>query len=185
MELNKAVSYQHLVWQEQLKDANVIVDATCGNGNDTLYLLEHSKVGAHIYAIDIQEEAIKNTKKRLGYKSDRVHFIQGSHDTVLGSIEEDFDLVVFNLGYLPGEDHRCMTSGDTTVRAIKTVCSKMSVGGIITVIAYPGTAQGMEEKNILELFLQSIPQRKFHCWRTEPMNQVNEPPLLYVVQKRG
>ncbi len=185
MELNRAVAYQHLVWQEQLKEAKVIVDATCGNGNDTLYLLEHSNEDAQIYAIDIQEAAIANTKKRLGDTASRVHFIQDSHDLALETVPCGIDLIVFNLGYLPGADHQLMTSGETTVRAIKTACAKLSVGGMITVIAYPGTSQGMEEKHILELFLRSIPQHEFHCWRTEPINQVNEPPLLYVVQKRG
>ena len=41
MELNRAVAYQHLLWKEQLKTAKVVVDATCGNGNDSLYLLKN------------------------------------------------------------------------------------------------------------------------------------------------
>ena len=187
MELNRAVAYQHLLWKEQLKTAKVVVDATCGNGNDSLYLLKNGQEGMHLFAMDIQEEAIRRSKELLEQEgiSEGVIFLHVSHEEGLAELVEELDLVVFNLGYLPKSDHRMMTEAETTISAIQVASEKLSVGGIITIIAYPGTEKGKKEKEALEMFLHAIPQKEFHCWRTEPMNQVNEPPILYVVQKRA
>ena len=45
------------VWSKSLETAKVIVDATSGAGKDTLYLAQHKKPDAHIYAFDVQSNA--------------------------------------------------------------------------------------------------------------------------------
>lgn len=51
--LHHSVEFQHHLWDDVLPQANTVVDLTCGNGHDTLYLLQHSHSKAKIYAIDV------------------------------------------------------------------------------------------------------------------------------------
>lgn len=50
--INNAVQFQHLIWDRVMKHANIVVDATCGNGHDLLYLAERAK-RAVIYMVSI------------------------------------------------------------------------------------------------------------------------------------
>ena len=49
--------------QGYVSEGDVVVDATCGNGYDTLRLAQLSP--AKLYAFDIQQEAVDATRKRL------------------------------------------------------------------------------------------------------------------------
>lgn len=188
--INNAVQFQHLVWDRILEEAQTIVDATCGNGHDFLYLAQAAKEGAHLYAIDIQDQAIVNTKTIIGQAkvkdSVSITYIQGSHDQALDDqIQEDYiDLVVFNLGYLPGSDHALMTKPDLTIGALNAVLPKLSKQGVVTLVAYPGTNQGLAEKEALETFLVGLNQKEYNCCHWTPLNQINQPPLIYMIQKR-
>ena len=63
--INNAVQFQHLVWDRVMKHASVVVDATCGNGHDLLYLAKRAEKGCHLYGIDIQMTAINNSQELL------------------------------------------------------------------------------------------------------------------------
>ena len=43
---------------------DTVVDATMGNGHDTLFLCELVGEEGRVYAFDVQAQAVKNTKKR-------------------------------------------------------------------------------------------------------------------------
>ena len=42
--INNAVQFQHLLWDRIMKQAKIVVDATCGNGHDLLYLVERASI---------------------------------------------------------------------------------------------------------------------------------------------
>ena len=63
--LHHSVEFQHHLWLDALVTARTIVDITCGNGHDTVYLLSHCHKNSHVYAIDIQEVALTRTKEKL------------------------------------------------------------------------------------------------------------------------
>lgn len=188
--INNAVQFQHVVWDRLLEEAQVIVDATCGNGHDLLYLAEKAQDGAHLYAIDIQEQAIKNTQRIMAEAKVKnktsITYIQGSHDHAMEAcIEEDhLDLVVFNLGYLPGADHSLMTKADQTLAALGAALSKLAKGGLVSLVAYPGTPQGLEEEKALKAYISKLDQKAFNTCYWRPLNQVNQPPVIYLIQKR-
>lgn len=57
------------VWRKYVGKGDVVVDATCGNGHDTLALLQmvadqESKRG-RVYALDIQDSALASTSTLL------------------------------------------------------------------------------------------------------------------------
>ena len=87
--------------------SDTVVDATCGNGHDTLALAEMNP--AKLYAFDVQEEAICATTRLLethGYRKSitegRIIVRQLAHEEMAGCIDGPVKAFVFNLGYLPG-----------------------------------------------------------------------------------
>lgn len=188
--LQRAIDFQHVLWDDQLPRSLYIVDMTCGNGNDTLYVAQGALTGAHIYALDIQEQAILATKDKIRRGLERndvsLSYHKSSHDEWLASGEAptEIDLMVGNLGYLPKGDHSIMTNPCSTIKAIQLGMERLSQCGLITIVAYPGTEWGLLEMEALESFLRTIPQEKFQCSHWGPMNQKNQPPQLFIIRKR-
>ena len=90
---------------------DTVVDATMGNGHDTLFLAEQVGPGGHVYAFDIQPEAVESTRKLLEEHglSDRVTLLCRSHADLAEAVPAGVAAVVFNLGWLPGSrDHHPM-----------------------------------------------------------------------------
>lgn len=109
----------------------------------------------------------------------------GSHDILLEQVEGQPDIILFNLGYLPKGDHSLHTKKEITIKAIQIGLHKIAKNGIIIVAAYPGTEAGRKESEAVQDMLGSLPQQQFHVSRWQPLNEVNEPPVLYMIQKRG
>ena len=176
--INNAVQFQHLIWDRVMKHANIVVDATCGNGHDLLYLAERAKKGCHLYGIDIQMKAI-NSSQELLQSND-------THDRALANQLKDevIDLMIFNLGYLPGGDHQVITKPHQTIDAINEGLEKLSKSGVITIVAYPGTTEGFEEMQMLKSYLSDLEQKLYNVCHWHPMNQINNPPELFILQKR-
>ncbi len=187
--LHHAVSFQHIIWDDVLPTANFIIDATCGNGHDLLYISQHLSPKAKLIAIDIQPEAIKNSQKRIELegKNKTIDYYCSSHDDILSNadiITNNIDLLIFNLGYLPRGNHQLMTQSTTTIRALDIALPLLSTNGVITIVSYPGTEEGAQENQDVANYLSSINQKEYHisCWT--PLNQVNQPPILYIIRRR-
>lgn len=96
MNNSNAVSFAH----ELCKNStcfDIAIDATLGNGHDSLFL---SSLFNKIYAFDIQELAIKRSKKRLE-NIDNIDIILDSYINFDNYIFEKVDLILYNLGFLP------------------------------------------------------------------------------------
>lgn len=77
--LKNAVNVSHILLEPYIPHARVLVDMTCGNGHDTVFLASRMARDASLYAFDIQNKAIASTRKRLCDErllSDRVHLLQ-------------------------------------------------------------------------------------------------------------
>jgi len=56
------------VWKQVVRKGDTVIDATCGNGFDTLAMLNLVADDSHdgyVYALDIQEDALNNTSLLL------------------------------------------------------------------------------------------------------------------------
>ena len=65
------------VWKEVILPGDIAIDATCGNGNDTLALAELLFADGGqglIYAFDLQQIALKNTSALLDQELNDVSF---------------------------------------------------------------------------------------------------------------
>lgn len=185
MQTISAVTLSHKVLLDKLRTAKYIVDATVGNGNDTLYLAANSPAAAKLYAFDIQQVALDIAQRKLAAENlaDKTTFILANHATLDQFIDEKVDVAMFNLGYLPGGDHAVTTIAKTTITAITKVLAILSLNGLVGIIAYPGHDQGSEEYYSLVDYLQKLPVEKFTVGCYRMINHVKTSPVLYLIEK--
>ena len=63
--LKNAQQFSHeMILSVNLGDG-IFIDATAGNGHDTLFMAQHIEKGSKILAFDIQEKAILQTRQLL------------------------------------------------------------------------------------------------------------------------
>lgn len=170
-----------------------MVDATCGNGNDTLALLKmvaDETARGRVYGMDIQDSAIESTSSFLKMSVDDDH--QGlvklfpiCHSRMEEIVPKDAPvrLVAFNLGYLPGGDKTVITVPRTTELALQAASRILSSGGLISVLVYIGHPGGRDELDVVESFASNLP---VDTWATCKLQMVNRPiaPVLILLNKK-
>ena len=137
---------------------DTVIDATAGNGHDTRFLAECVGAEGTVLAFDVQLPAIESSRALLesaGLAS-MVKLIHASHGTMeshanAGSVSA----VMFNLGYLPGEDHSLTTEVAETLSALEAAGRVLKPGGILSVVCYPGHPAGAVEAKAVEEWLSS------------------------------
>lgn len=182
---SNTVEVSQLLLKEALKDAQIVVDATCGNGNDTLFLAINAPK-AHIYAFDIQEAAIENTKKKTSEYKERIEYICDSHSNLKKYIAYSMkiDAAMFNLGYLPKANHKLTTYNDTTLAAVNAVLDKLQTNGVVSILAYPGHTAGNEEYISLLKYTQELDKHIYTAGWYKLHNHQNAPTLCWI-EKQG
>lgn len=165
------------------------IDATIGNGNDTLFLAQQVGPQGQVFGFDIQKNAIEKTKERLEQANvlERAQLFLCSHH----QIEEHLPLalkgqihaVMFNLGYLPHGDPEIITQPETTISALKTVIDWLSSGGIITVTLYTGHPSGQEECDQVISWASTLSPKSYQVMWQQLINR-NHPPSLLVIEKK-
>lgn len=134
-----------------LRGGDRAVDATAGNGHDTLFLARQVGGQGQVWAFDVQSQALAATRKRLQQAglADRVNLVHAGHQalsrhlpaTTLGQVKA----VVFNLGYLPGGDHALITRPETTLAALNSAWEALAPAGVISLMIYRGHPGGAAE----------------------------------------
>lgn len=163
------------------------VDATMGNGGDTLWLCQRVGPGGHVYAFDVQPEAVERTGRRLldaGLSDRATRFCQG-HEHMAEFVPEPVDAVMFNLGWLPGAAHGVTTRTETTLRAVDAALTLLKPQGLLTVCAYPGHEEGTRELKALTEWARQLDPKVYDALLECYMNQPNDPPQLIAVKKKG
>src|SRR5699024_3840354 len=132
-----------------IKKGDITVDATCGNGNDTLML---SLLSKKVYAFDIQKEAIEKTNDSVK-KNDvkNVTLIHNSNELIdkyLNDYKGKISIVIYNLGYLPNGNKKITTNHKATLSSIKKALNMLNNKGIILVVFYPHE-EGKKEKEVV------------------------------------
>ena len=185
--INKITEVNKIFLEKIVQKGDVVVDATMGNGYDTVYLGNLVGEEGKVYAFDVQEEALKSTKKKVerDNMTSRVELILDGHQNMDKYVKESVSCVVFNLGYLPRAKHVVITKPDTTLEAIKKSLALLKPNVIISIAAYIGHEGGMEEKDFICEYLNSLNQNEFNVLHMEFTNQINNPPQLILIEKKG
>lgn len=172
-----------------VRPGDIAIDATAGNGHDTLRLAQLVGETGTVHAIDIQLAALDETRARIaaaGYR--HVVFHQRSHaelpEILPASDRGRVAAVMFNLGYLPGSDKSLTTAPATTTAALHAALDSLRPGGVVTVLAYIGHPGGSEEAQAVEDLLSSINPAELECRRIMAAQNPDRAPRLYAVFRR-
>jgi len=181
-----AVTLSHQVVAKVVKPGDIVVDATVGNGNDTVFLADLVGPGGHVYGFDIQQAALDRTRERLGKAMllPRVTLFNAGHEQLSRYVTESIKTCMFNLGYLPGSEHRVVTQPHTTVSAIRQAMDLLLPNGIISIVVYTGHQGGPEEAAAVSGILETLPQELWDVAAITFPNRGNDPPYLVTIQRR-
>lgn len=185
MKLQRVLQYAQHLLNEAIEEGDTVVDATAGNGHDTLFLAQ--LVGDHgqVFAFDIQKEAVDATLHRLldNALEHRAVVLKDGHENVGKYVDKPVSAAIFNLGYLPGSDHGVVTKPNTTIQAIEELLKLLKVGGMIILVIYHGHEGGKVEKDAVIEYVSALPQKYVHVLRYEFLNQQNDPPFIVALEK--
>ncbi len=127
------VEESHKILME-FNNPKIAVDMTAGNGYDTLFL---SRIALKTYAFDIQELAIRNSKKLLNDNNvSNVELIHDNHNTFDTYVKTNVDIAIYNLGYLPNGDKSIKTNPRDVIISLEKLVHKLNHNGIIVIVLY-------------------------------------------------
>lgn len=174
----------------------VAIDATVGNGFDTLFLAEGMGEKGVVIGFDVQNMSIAAEQLVLAGVQDRVQLLQQGHETMVQALTEIFadkfpssqiissvHAIMFNLGYLPHGDKSFTTRTETTLIALQQSAQLLAYGGILTVICYPAHDGGGDEAAAVLAWAKSLSAKEYGVSHTTVLNKHGIPPELLVVYK--
>lgn len=190
MKLDRILPFGKVLLEKAVKSGDAVVDATIGNGHDTLFLANLAGENGRVYGFDVQHEAVSATEEliRSNGLSNRVTLFQQGHENLATLIpqEENGKITgaIFNLGYLPGSDKSVITKPNTTISAVEQLLNVMAHEGIIVIVIYHGHPGGEIERDRLLEYCRDLDQNVAHVVEYKFLNQKNNPPFIVAIEKR-
>ena len=183
--------YQITEWchhfiKEHLHPGDICIDATMGNGHDTLLLCQLVGENGYVFAFDIQPAALEHTEQKLKNANipGNYRLILDSHSHMAHYVREaSVDLVVFNFGYLPGGDHTLSTKPSTSIPAIHQGLTLLKKGGLMSLCIYSGGDSGFEERDALLSYLKELDHKKYLVILSSYYNRPKDPPIPVIIRK--
>jgi tRNA1(Val) A37 N6-methylase TrmN6 len=160
------------------------IDATAGNGHDTLFLARQVGAEGRVLAFDVQAQALANTARRLHEAglSERVELIAEGHEHLASQVPATWHgsvgAVMFNLGYLPGGDRTRITRPTTTLAALDQATRLLRPAGVITLLVYRGHAGGDDEHQAVVDWLADLPAGFI------VLSQASPGPVMYTIERQ-
>lgn len=178
----------HSYWEKVIKEGDWVIDATCGNGKDSLKLAQLISPSGGVISLDIQPMAIENsnnlfTQKLTTEQISRIHLFCTSHESFPAIAENKrISLIVYNLGYLPGGNKEMTTLTEITLKSLNKSLLLLAPYGVISITCYPGHPEGAREQAALLNFAKhltpSIWSVSHHTWENRKQS-----PSLLIIQK--
>ncbi|HLR42192.1 MAG TPA: class I SAM-dependent methyltransferase [Pseudogracilibacillus sp.] len=183
------IPFAHDLLKSVVAEGDIAIDATCGNGHDTLFLAKLVGDKGHVYTFDVQAQAIESAKQLLAKNDvENVSYIHDSHakiNTYLSKkYQEKVSAAVFNLGYLPRSDKSIITQADSTIAALEQLLPYIKKNGRIVLVVYHGHEGGKEEKDAVVDFAEQLDQQLYQVIRYQFINQKNNPPFVVAIEKK-
>lgn len=182
MPFPRVTEIAHQIASECLFPGAKSIDATVGNGFDTLFLAQQVSSSGRVDGFDIQPTAITSTRQIIT-DHPQVHLHPMGHEFMAQVVHHPVQVVMFNLGYLPSGDHQLTTQRESTITALNAAFSLLSVTGRITVVVYPGHSGGLEEAEAVEEWFRRHSSREFTVIRYAPLSSGKPSPYLLAGEK--
>lgn len=170
---------------QYVHEGDTVIDATMGNGHDTLALAKLVGPEGRVIAFDVQPMALENTEKLLtGEGVTNVELHLESNAKLRTYADGEIAAVLFNLGYLPGGDKSVTTTKEETLNAAAQAVAVVKPGGLVCAVLYSGHTQGAEEKTALLEWAKELPAKEFHVAYISMWNQKKYPPEILLITKK-
>ena len=174
----------HQVLDGYIKEGDCCIDATMGKGGDTYYLCSKTGIDGKVYAFDVQEDAVRQTRELLAKEHLSAEVYLDSHANMAHYAEpETVDCIVFNFGRLPGGDPTKFTTAETSLPAVDAGLKLLKKGGLMALALYYGKENGYEERDAILAHLRELDDRTYTVLGCEWMNRKNDPPLPIFIWK--
>ncbi|MFW5998369.1 MAG: class I SAM-dependent methyltransferase [Bacillota bacterium] len=185
-DFDQGVEFSHYLLKNHIDKGTTVVDATAGNGYDTLFLADLIGENGFVYGFDIQKKAVEETKNKIKFNdySDRTRIIWDGHEKMDKYINDKVSGIVFNLGYLPSGDKNIITGPQTTIPAVKKGLTLLQSGGIIVLVIYTGHPGGKKEMESLINFSKNLDYKKYNVLHYHFINQKKSPAQVLAVKYR-
>lgn len=184
MENYQITEWVHRFIREQVQPGDLCIDATMGNGGDTVLLSRLAGRSGHVLAFDIQQMALDHTARRLSEEQcpDNVELFLESHEHMGNHAKPgSVSCITFNLGYLPGGDHGKATCAESSVRAISAGLELLKKRGLMTICVYSGGDTGFSEKEAVLHAVRQLDAKKYLVIQSEYVNRPNHPPVPVLI----
>lgn len=176
----------HQYFSRLVQAGDIVIDATCGKGRDTLQLCKLALKfdQGQVFAFDVLQEALNATKELLDNEGfnllqDQIYLEKRCHSSFPSQIQPNqVKLIVYNLGYLPGANKDQTTRVETTLKSIYQAMPLITPGGVISITCYPGHTEGAKEQEALIEFTQKLAPQEWSCCHHRLLNRQASPTLI-------
>lgn len=182
----RPTSLAHRILRECITMGDHVIDATAGNGHDTVFLAQCVGDAGCVHVFDVQEAALFATRERLRAAGveERAVLHHASHAKMAECCEAaSVSVVMFNLGYLPGENHGITTLGGETIKALASACGLLKTGGVLSVVCYPGHTEGADEAAAVESWMEEQAANGWRVARYAMVGTLRPAPCLLIASK--
>lgn len=182
----QVTEYCRHIMELQVQEGDVCIDATVGNGHDTVHLAKLVGPDGIVHGFDIQQAAIDATMQRVADvgAGAQVHLHLESHENMDNYVDAgQASCIVFNFGYLPGGDHALATRAESSLVAVSKALKLLKKGGVLLLCIYSGGDSGFEERDALLEFARQLNPKEYLVMKTEYYNRANNPPIPVVIVK--
>ena len=177
----------HHFWKNHLRPGDCAIDATCGNGHDTLFLakLLFPHPESFLAGIDLQAPALENTrqliKENFTEELSRIYLMQGCHSDFNSlPLPKKPRLIVYNLGYLPGGDKSITTETESTLKSLQNALSLLPSDGALSITCYPGHSEGAREETAVFEWAKNLNPAQWRVFSYQTLNRPSAPSLLWI-----
>ena len=183
--MQRATELAHYLIRPSIKPGDWTVDATAGNGHDTLFLAQCVGPSGRVFGFDIQETALAATTEHVrGHP--QVTLLHDGHEHMNNYLPDEMRgklaAVMFNLGYLPGAEKHVTTRTETTLAALAQAIENIRVSGVVSIVVYPGHTGGAEEACAVEEYAASLPPA-FAAGYHSRLNAPQSAPRLLLIER--
>lgn len=182
-----AVRLVHKLLSGMVAPGGLYLDATCGNGHDTLFLCGLAGPQGRVIGLDIQPAAVHATNALLAREGmEQIgRAVQADHrDLARFAPPGSADCVMFNFGWLPGASHQVHSQADNSLRALQAGLDALKPGGVLSAVLYSGKVIGDSEKRAALDFFRSLPLTRYTVLVCGFANWAEDAPLPCLVIKR-
>lgn len=174
------------VMTQVVREGDTVIDATLGNGYDTVFLANLVGQNGRVVGFDIQPDAVERTSARLQEEGllDRCELHAVGHQHIAEYVQSPIRAAVFNLGWLPGGDKSVTTQWETTQVAISAALHLLEKDGACTICAYPGHEAGDRERAALMDWLSSLRPQEYNVLHHRFLNAGAGAPECFVIQRQ-